>query len=108
MSSASSQWPIGLLFLSLGAFLIAGFLPWALFTRRFPAIAFIPPFVASVIWWVYEFRLNALSANVLIRIDLFILIPLAIGAWLSAAIAFFVSFSRDSTSDKWNPRDNLL
>lgn len=78
-------WPTQFLLATLASILVAIVAPW-LFRQQRPIVASILSVVASTVWGSYEMYLHSVArtGDPLIRIDWFLLLPLALWAWLQA------------------------
>jgi predicted Ser/Thr protein kinase len=86
----SFHWPNEFLVVVVALFVLAMGAPWMRVVRRLPLGRFLPAASATSIWFAYEFYLRSISppGDPLIRVDLFLLIPLAIVTWLTGVVAF--------------------
>lgn len=84
------DWPKEFLVVVLVLFVLAMGAPWMRVVRRLPFGCFLPAASATGVWFAYEFYLRSitLAGDPLIRVDLFLIIPVALVAWLTGLTAF--------------------
>jgi len=90
MRTPSFDWPSEFLVVVVALFVLAMAAPWIPIVRRLPLPLFLPAASATAVWVAYEFYLRSVSrpGDPLIRVDLFLLIPLAVITWLTGSVAF--------------------
>lgn len=97
------EWPIGFLLVVLPLGTAAAAIPW--FIPRVPyatVIRVLPALVASIVWWRYEMHLSRgyPAGDPVIRVDLLVIGPLALLAWLSTIAAVVVKHRRERNTEK--------
>lgn len=77
-------------------FVVALGLPWVRSIRRLPLRHFLPVVCATIAWLAYEYILRSIvpPGDPVIRVDLFVIIPLAAIAWLVAFTTFALSWRK--------------
>ncbi|MBW3599176.1 MAG: hypothetical protein KY475_18135 [Planctomycetes bacterium] len=81
------EWPNHFLFVVLCLGVVAIFVPWLIpGGRRIFLFGLIPALAATGCWVAYEMHLHSIAraGDPLIRIDLFLIVPLIVLAWVSS------------------------
>ena len=99
------QWPTGWMLATFAAAGLSVIVPW-LVARRRRMVALACIVAASAIWWAYETALDqrARPGDPLIRIDLFVLLPLFGCALVSCMLAVIVGTSPERLARKISER----
>lgn len=94
------NWPNHFLIVVLVGAMVAVVIPWLIPTRmrRFIALPLAVPCAATILWFLYEQHLNGIvrPGDPLIRIDLFLIIPLIAIDWISSTAAIAIAQLRNN------------
>lgn len=95
------NWPNHFLIFVLVSAMVSIVLPWLVpaCLRRYFVVPLVVPCAVTILWFLYEQHLKDIArpGDPLIRIDLFLIIPLIAMDWISSAAAIAIAQLRSNT-----------